>query len=178
MSSNPLRSVRTTIRRSGPYDIHHSASTRRHQSTEYSSGITIISLSDRDSVDRLLRPHVRHNSSGPSSQNYEIVGDHLYVTSDPFEFILSFLDLLDQEVNYMVEEKDPVLLGYFNTRIHVDKSDDEEICVICQAKFENEDTIGTLGCGHEYHAECINQWMLRKKNCPMCGAPVTHFTSA
>ncbi|WMV51173.1 hypothetical protein MTR67_044558 [Solanum verrucosum] len=41
----------------------------------------------------------------------------------------------------------------------------EEICVICHTKYELEETIGTLRCGHEYHAGCIKQW-LRKKDCP------------
>ncbi|MCE3214983.1 hypothetical protein HAX54_000490 [Datura stramonium] len=106
MSSNPLRGVRTLIRRSAPYDIHHSASTRRHQSAEYSSEITITSLSDRASINRLLRPHAAEDySNGPSSQNYELIDGHYYVTSDFFNLLIArFLHNLDQEANYMEEE--------------------------------------------------------------------------
>lgn len=41
----------------------------------------------------------------------------------------------------------------------------EEICVICHTKYELEETIGALWCGHKYHAGCIKQW-LRKNYCP------------
>ncbi|KAG5573104.1 hypothetical protein H5410_062870 [Solanum commersonii] len=44
----------------------------------------------------------------------------------------------------------------------------EEIYVICQAEFEHEESIGTLGCRHEYHMDCIKQGLLKKKDCPMC----------
>ncbi|WMV51168.1 hypothetical protein MTR67_044553 [Solanum verrucosum] len=60
------------------------------------------------------------------------------------------------------EEED----GVFQTRIHhvvvpkdgINNSmEAEEICVICHMEVEHEDTVGTLGCGHEYHAGCIKQ---------------------
>ncbi|MCD7450327.1 hypothetical protein HAX54_005307 [Datura stramonium] len=119
MSSNPLRSVRIPIRRAAPYDIHHSASIRRHQSAEYPFEITITNLSDRDSIDRLLRPDIEDNSNGPSSQNYELFDDRYYVTGDFFdELIASFLDSFDQETNHIdeeeeKEEEDPLLLGWW-----------------------------------------------------------------
>ncbi|MCE3215698.1 hypothetical protein HAX54_003215, partial [Datura stramonium] len=44
---------------------------------------------------------------------------------------------------------------------------ESEICAICQSEFEHEEDIGVLQCGHEYHIDCIKQWLLRKKDCPM-----------
>ncbi|XP_059285972.1 E3 ubiquitin-protein ligase RING1-like [Lycium ferocissimum] len=92
------------------------------------------------------------------------------------------------------EKEEDVILGYFETRTHhvvapkdgvknatlTEEAADKEsadICAICQAKFEHEETIGTLQCGHEYHTHCIKQWLMRKKNCPMCRASVLPFTS-
>ncbi|XP_042485153.1 probable E3 ubiquitin-protein ligase ZFP1 [Macadamia integrifolia] len=43
-----------------------------------------------------------------------------------------------------------------------------ETCIICQEEFENMDKIGTLQCGHEYHAKCIKKWSLVKNVCPIC----------
>ncbi|KAL3326308.1 hypothetical protein AABB24_037139 [Solanum stoloniferum] len=51
--------------------------------------------------------------------------------------------------------------------------DSEEICSICLSEYVNDETIGTLHCGHEYHATCIEKWLLRgKKNCPICRSSV------
>ncbi|MCD7464048.1 hypothetical protein HAX54_051967 [Datura stramonium] len=49
---------------------------------------------------------------------------------------------------------------------------ESEICAICQSEFKHEEDIGALQCGHEYHIDCIKQWLLRKKDCPMCRASV------
>ncbi|WMV51358.1 hypothetical protein MTR67_044743 [Solanum verrucosum] len=55
----------------------------------------------------------------------------------------------------------------------VNKVDSEEICSICLSEYVYDDTIGTLHCGHEYHATCIEKWLLRgKKNCPICRSSV------
>ncbi|KAG5573143.1 hypothetical protein H5410_062909 [Solanum commersonii] len=76
------------------------------------------------------------------------------------------------------KEDDAILLGYFKTSIHRvaegvnNATETKEICAICQAEFEHEESIGTLGCGHEYHTGCIKQWLLRKNDCPMCRASV------
>ncbi|KAK4727876.1 hypothetical protein R3W88_032793 [Solanum pinnatisectum] len=32
--------------------------------------------------------------------------------------------------------------------------------------------IGTLQCGHQFHAQCINKWLQRKISCPFCTASV------
>ncbi|XP_060178302.1 E3 ubiquitin-protein ligase MBR1-like [Lycium barbarum] len=55
---------------------------------------------------------------------------------------------------------------------HVVADSESEICAICQSEFEHEESIGTLQCEHKYHTDCIKQWLLRKKNCPMCRASV------
>ncbi|MCD9645831.1 hypothetical protein HAX54_035127 [Datura stramonium] len=66
-----------------------------------------------------------------------------------------------QENNYLEEKEEDSILGYFKTRTHCvvaledrvnnPTKSDEEICAICQVEFEHEETIETLGCGHEYH---------------------------
>lgn len=45
---------------------------------------------------------------------------------------------------------------------------ENNFCIICQADYENNENIGTLDCGHEYHAECLKQWLLLKNICPLC----------
>ncbi|KAF3669652.1 hypothetical protein FXO37_08917, partial [Capsicum annuum] len=43
-----------------------------------------------------------------------------------------------------------------------------DFCVICQTDYNNQETIGTLDCGHEYHAECVKKWLVVKNSCPIC----------
>ncbi|XP_010904885.1 probable E3 ubiquitin-protein ligase ZFP1 [Elaeis guineensis] len=44
-------------------------------------------------------------------------------------------------------------------------------CMVCQVEYEDSERIGTLGCGHSYHADCIKQWLFVKNTCPICKAP-------
>ncbi|KMT13083.1 hypothetical protein BVRB_4g086250 [Beta vulgaris subsp. vulgaris] len=41
-------------------------------------------------------------------------------------------------------------------------------CIICQDEYENNDKLGTLACGHEYHVDCLKKWLLLKNVCPIC----------
>ncbi|CAA6665797.1 unnamed protein product [Spirodela intermedia] len=41
-------------------------------------------------------------------------------------------------------------------------------CIICQVEYAEKERIGTLDCGHEYHAGCITEWLLVKNLCPVC----------
>ncbi|KAI3838686.1 hypothetical protein MKX03_013376 [Papaver bracteatum] len=57
------------------------------------------------------------------------------------------------------------------TRVHtisVDSTQESEICSICQDGYYNKDKIATLDCKHEYHEDCITQWLLQKNLCPVC----------
>jgi len=43
-----------------------------------------------------------------------------------------------------------------------------EFCVICQEKLEDKEDIRVLPCGHEYHFECIAQWIPQNNTCCVC----------
>ncbi|KAL7604291.1 hypothetical protein Lser_V15G18966 [Lactuca serriola] len=45
---------------------------------------------------------------------------------------------------------------------------DIEPCCICQEEYKNGDDLGGLGCGHDFHTNCIKQWLLQKNLCPVC----------
>ncbi|KAG8086428.1 hypothetical protein GUJ93_ZPchr0010g10251 [Zizania palustris] len=45
---------------------------------------------------------------------------------------------------------------------------ENDACIICQEEYEAEELIGTLGCGHKYHATCIKKWLMVKNLCPIC----------
>ncbi|KAG9160919.1 hypothetical protein Leryth_008735 [Lithospermum erythrorhizon] len=43
-----------------------------------------------------------------------------------------------------------------------------EPCCICQEKYKDGEDLGTLQCGHDFHSECIKQWLKQKNSCPIC----------
>ncbi|CAI9757051.1 unnamed protein product [Fraxinus pennsylvanica] len=43
-----------------------------------------------------------------------------------------------------------------------------DFCVICQVDFEDQENVGNLDCGHEYHGDCIMKWLLIKNSCSIC----------
>ncbi|GAB2269601.1 hypothetical protein Dimus_004526 [Dionaea muscipula] len=45
---------------------------------------------------------------------------------------------------------------------------DMEPCCICQENYNDGEELGTLDCGHDFHTDCIKQWLARKSLCPIC----------
>ncbi|KAD2393909.1 hypothetical protein R6Q59_012891 [Mikania micrantha] len=47
---------------------------------------------------------------------------------------------------------------------------DQELnsCVICQTNYDDQEQVGVLDCGHEYHVECVKKWLIVKNTCPVC----------
>ena len=63
--------------------------------------------------------------------------------------------------------------------------EDERECAVCLSQFEKGDLVRMLHCRHEFHAVCIDKWLLEKdRRCPCCradvcaAAPPDHSTSA
>ncbi|GFQ00771.1 E3 ubiquitin-protein ligase mbr2 [Phtheirospermum japonicum] len=43
-----------------------------------------------------------------------------------------------------------------------------EPCSICREEYNDGEDLGTLECGHDFHKECIKQWLVQKNLCPIC----------
>ena len=41
-------------------------------------------------------------------------------------------------------------------------------CAICLEMFEEDENIIQLNCNHIFHLHCIDDWLQRKENCPVC----------
>lgn len=68
----------------------------------------------------------------------------------------------DHEEKKGADDRD--MLKYLKIRTHHALAKDEvnskvvvesEICAICQSEYKDEENIGTLQFGHEYHMNCI-----------------------
>ncbi|CAG8507298.1 7298_t:CDS:2 [Paraglomus occultum] len=57
----------------------------------------------------------------------------------------------------------------FNEKSLADESLQNQTCVICLEDFEGKDMIRELPCGHIYHVQCIDPWLLQTSTvCPTC----------
>lgn len=45
---------------------------------------------------------------------------------------------------------------------------DAEPCCVCQEEYNDGDDLGILECGHDFHTNCIKQWLMQKNLCPIC----------
>ncbi|KAK9020508.1 hypothetical protein V6N11_010531 [Hibiscus sabdariffa] len=45
---------------------------------------------------------------------------------------------------------------------------DLEPCSICREEYADGDDTGILDCGHDFHTNCIKQWLMLKNLCPIC----------
>jgi hypothetical protein len=55
----------------------------------------------------------------------------------------------------------------FNASSQPNNSDNKN-CVICFEDFKTGDRSKLLECGHIFHADCLNKWLLEKSTCPLC----------
>ena len=58
------------------------------------------------------------------------------------------------------------------TRVLRDDLDKE--CPICLKKFEQDDELTCLPCEHEFHSACVEAWLNKAANCPMCRSVVSY----
>jgi len=66
--------------------------------------------------------------------------------------------------------------GDANIYANLDFSDEEfdedaVVCTICIMNIEDGDRIGALPCEHEFHVDCLKEWIKRKNVCPLCQCP-------
>ncbi|KAK9132290.1 hypothetical protein Scep_011818 [Stephania cephalantha] len=47
-------------------------------------------------------------------------------------------------------------------------SQEAESCSICIDGFKVDEKIGSLSCGHEFHINCIKDWLIVNNTCPIC----------
>ncbi|RID45007.1 hypothetical protein BRARA_I01765 [Brassica rapa] len=45
---------------------------------------------------------------------------------------------------------------------------DAEPCCICQEEYIEGEDMGALECGHDFHSQCIKEWLKQKNICPIC----------
>ncbi len=58
-------------------------------------------------------------------------------------------------------------MSVYNEQEFVGDQDDAK-CVVCLGEYEAGDELRKLRCGHQFHVECVDEWLRRHKTCPLC----------
>lgn len=48
----------------------------------------------------------------------------------------------------------------------------EDKCIICQYEYKVDEKLIILPCNHNYHLECIIEWLKKEKTCPFCKSEI------
>ncbi|KAG7391522.1 hypothetical protein PHYPSEUDO_004592 [Phytophthora pseudosyringae] len=54
------------------------------------------------------------------------------------------------------------------TQTEEDSEVNNTVCAVCRDEFEAEEEVRALPCLHFYHRECIDQWLMYHRQCPIC----------
>ncbi|ORX82863.1 hypothetical protein BCR32DRAFT_278507 [Anaeromyces robustus] len=65
---------------------------------------------------------------------------------------------------------------YNHLSFNPDASSSAEICAICIDQYQLNDELRKLPCGHEFHKDCIDSWMLTSSVlCPICKMDIHEY---
>ncbi|XP_043699277.1 E3 ubiquitin-protein ligase MBR1-like [Telopea speciosissima] len=121
---------------------------------------------------RLASEDILILSQSPSSDVANLqdhYGDmQLDVDNMSYEELLALEDHIGNVSTGLSEE---VIIEYLKLKKYFLFTEENSLkvsCSICQDEYVEEDELGVLDCGHDFHSACIKQWLICKNLCPIC----------
>lgn len=84
--------------------------------------------------------------------------------------------MMDDEPNddaMLFKRQQPSAVNATPDHIADNESEEEHECVLCLETLDEGCEMRQLLCGHMFHRQCVDEWLQRKRTCPMCQADVT-----
>jgi hypothetical protein len=79
---------------------------------------------------------------------------------------------LEQGLNKSFRDGLPVLV--YNEAFATSRDDTQ--CAVCLGDYQNSEKLLQLPvCGHAFHKECIDQWLVNNATCPICRTSLLQF---
>jgi hypothetical protein len=101
--------------------------------------------------------YLRNMIMGMRYQNgLEIDTDHM-----TYEELLELEDKMGSVSKGLTEEQ----FGKIQT---VTATGLDEVCSICYCNVKEGEEVVRLPCQHHFHVDCIKQWLLKERTCPLC----------
>ncbi|KAJ4958578.1 hypothetical protein NE237_025689 [Protea cynaroides] len=121
---------------------------------------------------RIVSEDILILSQSPSSDVADLQ-DHyrdmqLDVDNMSYEELLALEDHIGNVSTGLSEEVIIKYLKLQNYFLFSEENSLKESCIICQEEYVEEDELGVLDCGHDFHTACIKQWLRCKNLCPTC----------
>jgi hypothetical protein len=95
-----------------------------------------------------------------------MVNEHNRVSNDSIN-----LDTIYELLSINMEHYDPpsqTVLDQCTVKTFDKNKDQVETCVICQCDYDDGDQVKTLTCQHQFHDDCVMQWLKNHSTCPIC----------
>ncbi|GKU94759.1 hypothetical protein SLEP1_g8205 [Rubroshorea leprosula] len=172
---HPMHGVRTTVNQmevSIGGDHGHASSTQ--------AGQRVARRGVRGPSPRIRSPTAAQrrrrliNEVREALDNFRRVGgEHfleLIVLGEQFEIIANEVEQIQVVENGLTE--DTIMARLNGETYHPAEAEEHRACGICLDEYAEGDLLGKLDCGHDYHFECIKQWLMRKNSCPMNKKPI------
>ena len=94
----------------------------------------------------------------------------LFTYTDPFEIAIQNSN---EEQELHRQENISVIINCQNYNTTEKKYEE---CSICTEKYEDDETVSVLDCGHVYHPNCIKEWGHYNPSCPVCKTGIPTYT--
>uniref|UniRef100_A0A7N1A5I6 RING-type E3 ubiquitin transferase n=1 Tax=Kalanchoe fedtschenkoi TaxID=63787 RepID=A0A7N1A5I6_KALFE len=140
--------------------------------TVRSQSVPYLRVMPRDEVAELVIPDNYEEVSVDQHRDMRLDIEHM-----SYEELLALGDRIGNVSTGLTVE---AIRNHLKTKVHIARSTntsleklvprdhDFDSCIICQSEFEDKEVIGILSCRHEYHAACLEKWLLVKNVCPVC----------
>jgi len=151
-------------------------------------------------IDELYRPvefynvheYVKHMENIRTLNNTTLILEHLQaIPSTYINYICQYLN----EAGWLLEDYDTVITNTVNEK-YSEKEENNDIinnipsvtfktinvnnnvektcnCIVCMCEIEENEECKKLECGHIFHSDCIDNWLKRTLECPMCRNIIT-----
>jgi len=65
-----------------------------------------------------------------------------------------------------------------DAEVRIDVQQDAPACAICYEELKDGDVLRSLPCMHDFHAACVDEWLIRKRTCPLCRKSIYERSTA
>lgn len=129
-----------------------------------------------------IEEYIKHLENLKALNNYVLINEHLSVLNQEwYQFVqynlieagwnfntINYDEVIMDTVNNKYKNNNDNTLTVNNIETYTYNSNTCENCIICMCAIEKNDKCKKLCCGHIFHSECIDTWLNRVLECPIC----------
>lgn len=112
-------------------------------------------------------------AQAPEAEDFELIDDDIFdmLAAEEFSILLQQVAALEEEINRIdppgMSQNEINLLDSYIFPQEANESEAER-CVVCLSEYQAQEVVRVLPCRHEFHALCVDMWLLQARTCPIC----------